>query len=65
MQMSDAVEIAAARTVSAANEYLAQDWKLLAVSTEGKGGSVHPCYILGRSNRPAGNLPPRSDEPRR
>lgn len=48
MQLHEAAEIMTAPNNALANEKLAEGWKLLAVSTQGKGGDVHPCYVLGK-----------------
>lgn len=48
MELHEAGEIMVATTIHNANEMLIQGWKLLAVSTTGKNGELHPCYVLGK-----------------
>lgn len=57
MQLHEAAEIMTAPNIALANEKLAEGWKLLAVSTQGRGGDMPPCYVLGLSKKAAGYIP--------
>jgi len=54
MQMSDAVEVVQVAGASAANEKLAEGWKLLAVVPNANSeGRSHVAYVLGKPKPPA------------
>ncbi len=58
MQMSDAVEVVQVAGASAANDKLAEGWKLLAVvPSANSSGHQHVAYVLGKpksSSEPKG-----------
>ncbi|WP_162770520.1 hypothetical protein [Pseudomonas abietaniphila] len=53
MQMSDAVQVVQVAGANAANEKLADGWKLLAVVPNANGeGKAHVAYVLGKPRAP-------------